>query len=230
MYEQNDEHIFSVWLGDSDELQPELPFLKTVDQLFSTGPSQSSIQLAQTNLLQAISDKLEQVIFYGSFSHQLLGLIHAAVTEKGLAFLDFNVSLEEFVYRIEKKSTRTAIPNIKEVRPFLDQIQQYLDGHRPLFELPIDINQVSKFHRTVLEATRRIPPGQVVTYVEIARRIGKPKAARAVGQALRHNPIPIVIPCHRVIASDGSLRGYKGTSGLKTKALLLKMEGCQLPI
>jgi methylated-DNA-[protein]-cysteine S-methyltransferase len=77
----------------------------------------------------------------------------------------------------------------------------------------------------VLEETRRVPRGQVSTYAEIARRIGNPKAVRAVGQALRRNPIPIVVPCHRVVASDGTLGGYGGNLRDQRKLDLLKLEG-----
>jgi methylated-DNA-[protein]-cysteine S-methyltransferase len=77
-------------------------------------------------------------------------------------------------------------------------------------------------------AAWEIPHGRIVTYGEIARRIGKPKAARAVGQALGRNPVPIVIPCHRVISSDGSLGGYSGGGGLETKTKLLELENSTL--
>jgi methylated-DNA-[protein]-cysteine S-methyltransferase len=68
----------------------------------------------------------------------------------------------------------------------------------------------------------------VTTYAQLARRIGRPRAARAVGQALGHNPIPIILPCHRVLAADGSLGGYSARDGVRTKARLLRLEGAQL--
>ncbi len=77
----------------------------------------------------------------------------------------------------------------------------------------------------VLREICKVPPGAVATYGEIARRLGRPRAARAVGQALARNPIPLIIPCHRVVAADGQLRGYSGGAGLKTKAQLLALEG-----
>src|SRR3972149_1082691 len=84
-----------------------------------------------------------------------------------------------------------------------------------------------EFQRRVLLAALKIPHGQVTTYGEIARRIGHPKAARAVGQALGHNPIPLVIPCHRVLGADGSLHGYGAGKGVPTKAWLLTLEGAR---
>jgi methylated-DNA-[protein]-cysteine S-methyltransferase len=80
----------------------------------------------------------------------------------------------------------------------------------------------------VLNAARQVPRGQVATYGEIAERIGKPRAFRAVGQALRNNPIPIVIPCHRVINADGTLGGYGGKVGSQRKIQLLQLEGAIL--
>jgi methylated-DNA-[protein]-cysteine S-methyltransferase len=78
---------------------------------------------------------------------------------------------------------------------------------------------------SVLQTARRIPMGSVWTYGQVARTIGQPKASRAVGQALGRNPIPIVIPCHRVVAADGGLGGYSGGGGLESKRLLLRLEG-----
>ena len=89
----------------------------------------------------------------------------------------------------------------------------------------MDLSAITDFQRQVLLAACQIPRGQVVTYTDIARRIGRPKAARAVGQALSRNPVPIVVPCHRVLAADGSLRGYTGGGGLHTKRQLLTLEG-----
>ncbi|NIL95766.1 MAG: methylated-DNA--[protein]-cysteine S-methyltransferase, partial [Planctomycetales bacterium] len=100
----------------------------------------------------------------------------------------------------------------------------YLEGSRLTFDLPLDLRRVTDFQRQVLQAAAGVPRGQVTTYGEIARQIGKPNAARAVGQALGRNPVPIVIPCHRVIAADGSLRGYSGGGGIRSKAKLLQLE------
>jgi methylated-DNA-[protein]-cysteine S-methyltransferase len=84
---------------------------------------------------------------------------------------------------------------------------------------------VSGFAARVYELTSRVPEGKVTTYGAIARKMGKPRASRAVGAALRANPTPIVVPCHRVVGHDGSLRGYGGGGGIPTKAKLLKKEG-----
>lgn len=102
------------------------------------------------------------------------------------------------------------------------EVLEFLDGKRENFELPFDLSQVNTFTKLVLEETSKIPYGSVSTYQEIAKKIGKPGAARAVGNALGRNPLPIIIPCHRVVAANGKLGGYTG--GVEKKTFLLKIE------
>ena len=112
----------------------------------------------------------------------------------------------------------------KRARPIARQIVDYLDGRRTTFDLELDLSHVrSQFRRDVLLETARVPRGEVASYAEIARRVGKPAAYRAVGNTMRTNPIPIVIPCHRVVGSGGSLTGFGG--GLDMKRRLLALEG-----
>jgi len=97
-----------------------------------------------------------------------------------------------------------------------------------LLKLPLDLGGLTTFSRTVLERLRRIPPGEVATYGQLAARAGSPRAARAVGSVMAKNPLPIVLPCHRIIASDGTLGGFAGDTkeeGLALKAMLLRYEG-----
>jgi methylated-DNA-[protein]-cysteine S-methyltransferase len=101
------------------------------------------------------------------------------------------------------------------------QLSEYFDGQRREFELPVKLDG-TEFQVNVLRALQRIPYGDTVTYGEIAKRIGRPRAVRAVGAANGRNPIPIVIPCHRVIGSTGDLTGFGG--GLDTKEALLRLE------
>jgi methylated-DNA-[protein]-cysteine S-methyltransferase len=106
----------------------------------------------------------------------------------------------------------------------LGQIEEYLAKDRREFDLPLDFSETtSPFQQDVYDRLLRIPYGHVVSYARVARDIGKLDQARAVGQAVGANPIPIVVPCHRVVASDGSLTGFGG--GLPVKAALLKLEG-----
>ena len=106
----------------------------------------------------------------------------------------------------------------------LAQLREYLEGRRRHFDLPLDLGGTTPFRMRVLEELKRIPFGATVTYGEIAARIGCP-SPRAVGQAVARNPIPIIIPCHRVVARDGRLGGFTG--GLDRKVALLGVEGIQ---
>ena len=113
------------------------------------------------------------------------------------------------------------ILNQKPLRPAQRQLTEYFAGKRRQFDLPLRLHGTA-FQIRVLRALQGIPYGETVSYGDIARRIGRPKAVRAVGAANGRNPIPIVIPCHRVIGANGKLTGFGG--GLKTKAMLLRLE------
>lgn len=111
-------------------------------------------------------------------------------------------------------------------RVVADQLREYFAGERRRFEIDLEPGGTT-FQRSVWDEVARIRFGGTRTYGEVARRIGKPKAVRAVGMANGANPIPIVIGCHRVVGADGSLVGYGG--GLRVKAALLELEGVRLP-
>jgi methylated-DNA-[protein]-cysteine S-methyltransferase len=102
------------------------------------------------------------------------------------------------------------------------RLKDYFNGNRVDFPDKLDPSGATPFRREVWQATRHIPYGETRSYVWVAARIGRPKAARAVGQALGRNPLPVIIPCHRVIASNGGLGGFSG--GLKMKEFLLNLE------
>jgi methylated-DNA-[protein]-cysteine S-methyltransferase len=103
------------------------------------------------------------------------------------------------------------------------ELEEYFAGHRRTFDVPVDLSVVQGFTRKVLRATTRIPFGSVLTYTEVAGRAGNARASRAAGNALHANPIPIVVPCHRVVRTGGGLGGYGGT--IPRKVALLKLEG-----
>ncbi|PKO00332.1 MAG: hypothetical protein CVU42_03945 [Chloroflexi bacterium HGW-Chloroflexi-4] len=107
----------------------------------------------------------------------------------------------------------------------LEQILEYLEGRRLFFNLPIDWSLVSTFQKQVLEITQFIPFGETLSYGQIAAKLGKPRAGQAVGGALGRNPIPIIIPCHRVVAANGNLTGFSAADGILTKTWLLELEG-----
>ncbi len=105
------------------------------------------------------------------------------------------------------------------------RLQGYAAGRRePLDEIPLDLSRCTPFQRRVLQACREIPYGQVRTYAELAVAAGSPRAARAVGNVMARNRLPLLIPCHRVVASQGGLGGFSARSGLSMKRRLLQME------
>lgn len=108
----------------------------------------------------------------------------------------------------------------------IDAIRSLLLGEATdLSAIELDMDRIPAFERSVYDVARTIAPGRTLTYGDVAARVGTPKDARAVGQALGRNPFPIVVPCHRVVASDGRMHGFSGTGGVKTKLRLLQIEG-----
>jgi len=152
-----------------------------------------------------------------------LGALYIAASERGLLDVSFGVSQNDFLTHLDPLA-RTE-QNSDALAFITRQLQSYFNDPRFRFDVPLDLDRLSHFQRSVLQIARRIPPGNMWTYGQVARAIGKPQASRAVGQALGHNPVPIIIPCHRVIASDGRLGGYSGGSGVESKKLLLRLEG-----
>lgn len=110
----------------------------------------------------------------------------------------------------------------------VDQIRAYLSGELRIFSIPLDLGQLTAFQQKILNITRLIPFGEVRSYGDLARLVNKPGASQAVGMVMKKNPLPIIIPCHRVVASDGKLHGYSAAGGLLTKAWLLELEGVRV--
>ncbi|HXG52958.1 MAG TPA: methylated-DNA--[protein]-cysteine S-methyltransferase [candidate division Zixibacteria bacterium] len=152
-----------------------------------------------------------------------LGPLFAAVTPRGLWALEFGRPKPSFLARLGSRARVKNDP--RAVAPILAQLRDYFRGRRTRFDVAVDLTELTSFQRRVLEVTCRIAPGEVRTYQEVARALGKPRASRPVGQALARNPVPIVIPCHRVLGSNGSLCGYSGGAGLAAKRWLLRLEG-----
>ena len=152
-----------------------------------------------------------------------VGLLYLASSPRGLCSLDFGVEEEAFLARLDAlaRLERSA----HRLAPVEQQLGEYFSGRRRRFEVPVDLSQITPFQQSVLHMTATIQAGSVWTYQQVAAAIGRPRASRPVGSALAHNPVPIVVPCHRVVASDGSLGGYSAGAGLESKRLLLKMEG-----
>jgi methylated-DNA-[protein]-cysteine S-methyltransferase len=114
-------------------------------------------------------------------------------------------------------------PNNPLLQRAAKQLQAYLQGQQSSFDLPLDLSAGTEFQQSVWQALLRIPRGKTLGYGALAQQIAKPQASRAVGAAVGRNPVSVVVPCHRVVGSSGSLTGYAG--GLERKAALLKLEG-----
>jgi methylated-DNA-[protein]-cysteine S-methyltransferase len=153
-----------------------------------------------------------------------VGELFVAVTPRGLASIAFDGEDRD---RLLDRYARELSPRVLTAARATDDVRRELDeyfrGARRSFDLRLDRRLMSPFMKDVLGATARVPFGRLATYGQIAGRIGRPRAARAVGAALGANPIPIVVPCHRVIGAAGNLTGYGG--GLPRKELLLRLEG-----
>ena len=157
-----------------------------------------------------------------------LGDLWLAVSDDGLAALAWGAEQSEFEAWLYKRFKRPVQPDARRCAEAAAQLRAYLDGKRRDFDLPIDWALLRPFQRAVLQATFAIPYGETRTYSDLARAIGRPNAARAVGRAEATNPLPLVIPCHRVIGADGGLHGYGGGDGLPTKEWLLRLENAVL--
>jgi O-6-methylguanine DNA methyltransferase len=170
------------------------------------------------------------------------GLLHVAATAAGIVAVDLGAETPDFADGLTRRLHGRVLPAEDgevpvEWRATLDaakrQIGEWFTGGRQSFELPIDL-RVSDWDRLVLTGAARLQYGETVSYGELARRIGRPGAAQAVGGAMGRNPVPLVIPCHRVIAAGGTLGGYGGftyadrQAALDVKRHLLALEGATI--
>jgi len=157
-----------------------------------------------------------------------VGDLMVAVTPRGLACVAFEGEeyRDEILDRIARDISPRILPSPKGTDAWRRELDGYFAAERTGFDLPVDRRLIHGIASDVLRQTSKIPYGEVSTYGAIAKKIGHPTAARAVGRALGANPIPIVIPCHRVIGASGKLTGYAG--GLDRKVALLELEGSLL--
>jgi methylated-DNA-[protein]-cysteine S-methyltransferase len=176
------------------------------------------------------------IIYTGMLSP--LGMLWVAAGPRGLVRLDCFSDEVEFCHELERAGggTPRGYPEYdsRRLAGVVDQLTEYFEGRRRVFDLPVDLSAVTGFQRSVLEGVLSVPCGQVQSYGDIARRAGKPGGARAVGAAVATNPIGIVVPCHRIVRSDGTPGEYAiravGSCGSQYKLLLLRLEGTRLPI
>jgi methylated-DNA-[protein]-cysteine S-methyltransferase len=159
-----------------------------------------------------------------SWADTPLGRLLVAVSPRGLVRVSYP---DEEGDRALDALARALSPRIVESAPATDEVRreldQYFGGERRTFDVRVDLSPVRGFSRRVLQAAARIPFGSVRTYREVATAAGSPRATRAAGNALGANPVPIVVPCHRVVRTGGGLGGYAG--GLERKERLLRLEG-----
>jgi O-6-methylguanine DNA methyltransferase len=153
-----------------------------------------------------------------------LGDIWLAVSEHGLVAVDFPTTESAFADMLVARHKCRVEVNPGWGAQAAAQLREYTQGQRRTFDIAIDWSVLTPYQRRVLQITADIPYGQTLTYKEIAAALGNPRAARAVGRAEATNPMPIVLPCHRVIGADHKLRGYGAGAGLPTKDWLLRME------
>jgi methylated-DNA-[protein]-cysteine S-methyltransferase len=158
-----------------------------------------------------------------------LGTVWTAASNRGLTTVEFGVGRAAFESTIQHQLRRSLAGGTPRARQIAEsaacQIEEYLLAKRRALEIPIDWGILSSdFQRLALKAVMAIPYGAVRTYGQLAVQIGYPRAPRAVGRANATNPMPLVIPCHRVVGSDGKLHGYGGYGGLQTKQWLLDFE------
>lgn len=147
-----------------------------------------------------------------------VGTLLVAATDRGVCRISYTPDLDALAAAVGPRVLR--VPSrLAEARR---QLEEYFAGERHDFDLDVDL-RVPAFQADVLRELARVPYGALATYGELAARIGKPRAARAVGGALNRNPVPIVLPCHRVVGAKGALVGYAG--GLDRKRALLELEG-----
>lgn len=172
-------------------------------------------------------------ILIGSIRTARLGEVWVAISGRGLVTVEFGISRKNFEAAVRRQTHRNVeyklkVDESRRLAEVTHQIKDYLDGKRRVFDIKIDWSVLtSDFQRAALQAVFSIPYGQTRTYAQVAAGIGHPDAPRAVGRANATNPMPLVIPCHRLIGTDGKLHGYGGAGGLKTKAWLLKLEGAE---
>lgn len=219
------EEAVEAWLHGQDVPEEWREVMSELDGLYTKSANQRLKSAALTQLKEALEEARRSAIFYAVLKGTLIGHLWVACREDSLIAMEIGVSEGRFVSRLEQAFDGHVIRSQEHTARILDQLKDYFAGSRQFFELPLSLERTTEFQRRVLQATSEIPYGQVSTYGEVAQRIGKPKSARAVGQVLARNPIPIVIPCHRVLGADGSLHGYSGGKGLETKAQLLRLEG-----
>jgi len=188
----------------------------------------SQAELAARRLTEHAADEGLADVAYTTLKSPV-GPIMLAATRRGLVRISFgrSVDTEGFVGELAASISPRVVESAAWFGSIRRELEEYFEGRRTRFDLPLDWSLTGGFGRRVLKATARIPYGAVSTYRDVAREAGNARAYRAAGNALGANPIPLVVPCHRVLHSGGGLGGYGG--GLEAKEFLLRLEGALEP-
>jgi methylated-DNA-[protein]-cysteine S-methyltransferase len=171
---------------------------------------------ARSGLLDAAYDTVDSPI----------GDLLVAVTDRGLLRISFDTDADASLDSVARAAGRTVLRAPRAIDAARRELDEYFTRRRQAFDLTLDLRGTTPFTEIVLGELARVPYGQTATYGELAARVGRPRAARAVGMVMNRNPIPIVLPCHRIVGSSGDLVGYAG--GLGRKVELLRLEGVTL--
>ena len=167
-------------------------------------------------------------VWIGVLSQTPLGAIWAAGSPDGLVAVDLWGERDKFEAQVRKLTGVEPLLAPARLETVFAQLAAYFQKTLTAFDLAIDWSVMTPFQETAMRAVCAVAYGRFVTYKEIAQQIGKPKAVRAVGRANATNPMPIIVPCHRILGADGKLHGYSAPGGLETKAWLLRHEGSWL--
>ena len=154
-----------------------------------------------------------------------IGDLLVAASDRGLAAISFDSEPQDSLERLARIAGPRVLRSPRSVDGARRELDQYFAGRRRTFDLSLDLRALPPFTLSVLDQLARVPYGETTTYGALARRVGHPRAARAVGTVMNRNRIPIVLPCHRVVGATGSLTGYAG--GLDVKEKLLALEGAR---
>lgn len=221
---QDQEHDLDVHGLDCAECAAEIAESRRLAGIIDDIPRAESLNERIAQAMPLLRERLLAALprraVYGEMSSPL-GPLYLVVSEQGLSGLHFHETERGIVGWAKMRGFAPAYDQIG-IRPFVRQLEEYFAGEREEFDVPLDLSTASPFVQRVLKATERVPFGHLVTYKSIANEIGEPGATRAVGNALGSNPIPIIVPCHRVIRSDGTLGGYTGGTDIKRHLLTLE--------
>ena len=173
---------------------------------------------------EAVRHGLVDVAF--DFADSPVGPLLVAATERGVCRISFDPEPDAEVDALARAFGARVLRSPGSLDGIRRELDGYFDGSRRIFDVSVDVDALPAFQRLVLRELARVPYGETATYGALAARIERPSAARAVGGALNRNPIPIILPCHRVVGATGTLVGYAG--GLDRKRALLRLEGASV--